>query len=126
MSDRLSLGPIQVVGNSPFEINDAFRQVSERLDELKGLRGRGMIFDRVRVDDPAVSSDAMTLGSFSESVDVFVTLVTVQTITAAKTFSGTVTFGSTTTFQNTVTLSQASLRYADSNGTVLHSFGSST
>ena len=126
MSDRLSMGPIQITSVSVFEVNDALRQVSERIDELKGLRGRGMIFDRVRVDDPTVSSDAMTLGSFGSSVDVFVTLVTTQTITAAKTFSGAVTFGSTTTFQNTVTLSQASLRYADSNGTVLHSFGSST
>ena len=114
MSNRDSLGPIQITGVSVFELNDALQQVMERIDALKGLRGRGMIYDRVRVDDPTVASDAMTLGTFDDSTTVFVTKTTTQTISGLKTFTA------------TVTLNAASLRYTDSNGTVLHCFGSST
>jgi hypothetical protein len=61
MSDRLSQGPVQVFGNSPVEINDALRQISDRLDEAKGLRGRALMFDRLRVDNPLVTKDAVNL-----------------------------------------------------------------
>lgn len=61
MSDRLSLGPIQVTGNSVFEINDALRQIQERIDEAKGLRGRHRVFDRVGVSSPTEAGDAATL-----------------------------------------------------------------
>lgn len=39
-----SLGPIQVYDATVFSINDAFRQIVERIDELKGLRGSLTIF----------------------------------------------------------------------------------
>ena len=38
MSNRESEGPIQVLGNSPQEINDALATITNRLDHLKGLR----------------------------------------------------------------------------------------
>ena len=49
MSNRLSLGPVQVVENSVISINDALRQIQNRLDEMKGLRGRSLTFDRIKV-----------------------------------------------------------------------------
>ncbi len=98
MSDRLSLGPVQVFSNDPFVLNDAFRQLSERIDELKGLRGRGLIHDRVGVSDPVVTGDAVNLGTRDAS-----NVVTTPT--------GRMTYGSDV------------VKYTDANGTDLHGFG---
>lgn len=70
MSRNLSLGGIQVFDNSIASINLALLQVQMRLDELKGLHGRSLIYDRVRADDPNESSDAVTLGSLQEGAAV--------------------------------------------------------
>ena len=59
MADRLSLGPVQIFDADVLSINEALRQLSERIDELKGLRGRTLIYDRVRADDPTESQDAL-------------------------------------------------------------------
>jgi len=63
MVNNLTMGPVQVFSNDVASLNDALQQVSSRIDELKGLRGRGETFDRLRVDDPLVAQDAETLGS---------------------------------------------------------------
>ena len=98
MTDRLSQGPVQVFGTSPVEINDAFRQVQERLDELKGLRGRAQMFDRLRVEDPTVDKDAVNLATRDAS-DV------------VKSPTGRMTYGTDV------------VKYTDTNGTDLHGFG---
>lgn len=63
MADRLALGPVQVFGTDLHALNDAFRQLSERIDALKGLRGRAEVFDRLRVDDPEAADEALTQGA---------------------------------------------------------------
>lgn len=70
MSNRESEGPIQVWGNSPQEINDALAQISNRLDHLKGLRGRTQIWDRIRANDPSADQDVLTRGSLQTVAQV--------------------------------------------------------
>ena len=98
MTDRLSEGPIQVFDTSIVGLNDAFRQVQNRLDHLKGLRGRAELFDRVQVSDPVVSGDAVNLSTRDAEGLVSQT-------------SGFMFYGTT------------KITYTDSNGTVLHGFG---
>ena len=66
MVDNLTKGPVQVIGNDVASINYALRDVQERIDELSGLRGRAMIYDRARIDSPAVATDAVDLQSLLE------------------------------------------------------------
>lgn len=98
MSDRLSLGPVQVFDTTIFSLNDGFRQLSDRIDALKGLRGRAEVFDRVRVEDPTVEKDAVNLAT--RDADDVVTSPT-----------GRMTYGSDV------------IKYTDVNGTDLHGFG---
>lgn len=53
-------GLIQVFGNSVAEINDALRQVLERLDKQKGLRGRAEVHDRLGASAPTETGDVAT------------------------------------------------------------------
>ena len=46
MVDRLTQGPAQIFNLDVSSINYALRDLSERIDELSGLRGRAMIYDR--------------------------------------------------------------------------------
>lgn len=61
MTTNLSKGPIQIMDNSVLEINDALRQLTDRLDGIDGLRGRSRTFDRLGVETPTVAADAATL-----------------------------------------------------------------
>lgn len=63
MVTNLSAGPIQVIDASVEGINLALAEVLERIDSLKGLRGRGETFDRLRIDSPAEQTDAVDLKS---------------------------------------------------------------
>lgn len=63
MVANVSLGPVQVYSLDIASLNLALRELSERLDALKGLRGRSEIFDRTRVDSPSVATDAVDLQS---------------------------------------------------------------
>jgi hypothetical protein len=56
--DAKSLGPIQLADASLPAINDAFRQLVDRIDESKGLRGRAQVYDRLGVSAPTQASDA--------------------------------------------------------------------
>ena len=71
MVNRASQGPVQVFSLDLSTINLALRDLSERLDALKGLRGRSEIFDRMRVDSPAQLSDAIDLGSLDDREALF-------------------------------------------------------
>lgn len=74
MADRSSEGPININDLNIFEINDAFRQIQDRLDHLKGLRGRTLTYDRIRSEDPRERSDVLTSGSLATVAQVvFVT-----------------------------------------------------
>ena len=53
-------GTIQVFGNSIPEINDALRQILERLDAQKGLRGRTEVHDRIGASAPTETGDVAT------------------------------------------------------------------
>ena len=66
MVDQLTKGPVQVFDLDIASLNYALRDLSERLDELSGLRGRAMIYDRARVDSPSVDTDAVDLQSLLE------------------------------------------------------------
>ena len=143
MSDRLSLGPVQVTGLSLVEINDALRQIQDRQDEASGLRGRRLIYDRVRVNNPTENLDALNLGSLTDEVEgLFATVAPPEvadassagtsTTTLARqdhthkgvSITGTQTVSGIKTFSATVTLSEASaLKYTDTNGQILHGFG---
>lgn len=63
MVNNLSLGPVQIFTLETASVNGALRDLSERIDALKGLRGRTEIWDRTRVDDPTQAQDALTLGA---------------------------------------------------------------
>lgn len=107
MAERQSLGLIEARELSLPAINDAFRMLSERVDGLKGLRGRVSIFDRVRVDPPTEAQDAVNLGALDDPGDVVFT-GGAQTITGVKTVQG------------------VAMRWTDSAGVLIHAFGTQT
>lgn len=71
MSNNLSLGPVQTFSLDLGSINLALRELSERIDELKGLRGRALIWDRAQVSAPSADSDAVDLGSLTSRESLF-------------------------------------------------------
>lgn len=72
MSTNLTQGIMQVVDNSVWSINDALRQITQRLDDLKGLSGQVTINDRVAVSNPVVVADAVNLGSLNSTLTGYV------------------------------------------------------
>ena len=71
MTDNLSRGPLMVSSNDPTEINIVLQEIQTRIDEMNGLRGRTLIYDRARVDNPTQSQDALTLGTVSSTESLF-------------------------------------------------------
>lgn len=65
MAQGLTQGPIQVVTNSPAEINQALVTITNILDELRGLRGRILTYDRIRAEAATASDDVVTLGTIT-------------------------------------------------------------
>ena len=112
MSDNLTRAPLQVFDLDISQINDALRQIQNQLDEMQGLRGRALVWDRMQVSDPTVSLDALNLGS--AGLGTFVTTGTAQTITATKTFTANQTWDT------------KAIRVIDGNGQLIHSFGTIT
>ena len=104
MSENLSLGPLQVFDNDVASINDALRQVCDRIDEAKGLRGRALIFDRTQVSAPAEGTDAVNLDAANSALLPFVTTDGNQTITGEKIFT-------------------APVRILGDDGELIHAFG---
>lgn len=93
MSNRLSLGPVQVYGDTVADINLALRELQERLDAMKGLRGRSLIYDRMRVDDPTEIKDAINRPLAATSLpSTVVEDNTAETITGTWTVTGSWTF----------------------------------
>ena len=82
MADRQSLGPLQVLTNSPVEINRVLQEVVDRIDGLKGLRGVVTIHERVIVPNPVNDTDAVN----KQSVTTVSSGVS-ETITGLKTFN---------------------------------------
>lgn len=70
MSSRQSEGIVQVFTNDPREINDALATITNRLDHLKGLRGRTELWDRIRANDPTEDQDVLTRGSLQTIAQV--------------------------------------------------------
>jgi hypothetical protein len=101
VSNNDSLGPIMIADMSVFAINDALRQIGDRIDDSKGLRGRAQIFDRTQVSDPVIGTDAVNLDT---ATGVIVTLDTDQTVVGTKSFT-------------------LPVRMIDANGFLIHSFG---
>jgi hypothetical protein len=66
MVQNLSLGPVQVHGNTPAEINLALLELQNRADEQRGLRGRALVHDRVRLSSPTEGSDGVDLQSLQQ------------------------------------------------------------
>ena len=71
MSNNLTLGPVQILSNDVASLNLAFQQCLDRIDELVGLRGRALIWDRAQVSSPTVASDAVDLGSLTARESLF-------------------------------------------------------
>ena len=71
MSNNLSLGPVQTFSLDLASVNLALRELSERIDELKGLRGRSLIWDRTQVSSPTIDTDAVDLQSLLEQESRF-------------------------------------------------------
>lgn len=105
MSDNLSRGPLQVLTGDVLELNDVFRRIRQELDEVQGLNGRALLYDRVAVGTPSAVDDAAQLGSIPTG---FVTINTTQTITGLKTLSG------------------VAFRLIDSSSTLIHAWGTKT
>lgn len=106
MANNLTSEPIQVLTNDPLEINAAFSRIQEQLDAARGLRGRATIHDRVKVDDPLVSSDAVNLANRDAGG-----LLTLAALENSGFTAGRMTYGTDIIY------------YTDVNGTVLHAFG---
>lgn len=62
MSNNLSEGPVIISDLSVEGINQALLSLQERQDQAKGLRGRATVHDRLGIDDPSETSDAVSLG----------------------------------------------------------------
>jgi hypothetical protein len=147
MTTQQTLGPVQVMGTSLVEINDALRQIQKRIDALAGLNGRVTIHDRVGVDDAVVDTDAVNQGTLngyratvappkvtdasavgaattfakSDHTHQGVNLDVAQTITGAKTVTGVLTVdGVNLVIKLGAT---AGLKILDPNGHLLHCFG---
>lgn len=71
MSNNLTLGALQVHDNSVLSINLALAEVLERIDQLKGLRGRSEVWDRMQISSPSVATDAVDLGSLTDREALF-------------------------------------------------------
>jgi hypothetical protein len=71
MTNNASLGPVQVFRLDIASLNYALRDLSERIDQLKGLRGRAAVYDRLRVSSPTEASDAVDLGSINDRESLF-------------------------------------------------------
>ena len=71
MSNNLTLGPAQILDLSVPSINLALQDLTNRIDEIKGLRGRTELWDRAQVSSPSVSSDAVDLGSLVSRESLF-------------------------------------------------------
>ena len=71
MSNNLSMGPVQILSLDVASLNLAFAELQNRLDALKGLRGRAEVWDRVRVESPTQAADAVDLGSLEEREALF-------------------------------------------------------
>lgn len=54
-----SLGPIQITEPDILSINDALRQLYQRIDSLTGLQGRVLLYDRMQVSNPTAATDAV-------------------------------------------------------------------
>lgn len=63
MVANTSLGPLQIQSLDLSSMNLAFMELQNRIDVLRGLRGRSLVHDRQRIDSPTVSDDAVDLQS---------------------------------------------------------------
>src|SRR3972149_4015798 len=112
MSDNLTRAPLQVFDLDISQLNGGLRQIQNQLDEMHGLRGRALVWDRMQVSDPTVSLDALNLGS--AGLGTFVATGTAPTITAKKNFTANQTWDT------------KAIRVIDGNGQLIHSFGTIT
>lgn len=101
MSNNLSRGVFNVLSNDPLELNIQFQRIREELDEIQGLRGRAVTYDRLGVSTPTQNDDAAQLGNIPGSTAVVM---------------------GSTSISNEM-LSTRVLRFVDANGTLIHSFG---
>lgn len=70
MANNLNSGPIQVYDNSVASLNLALAQILERLDNASGLRGAATVHDRLGVNAPSASGDAVNLGTLDNAESV--------------------------------------------------------
>jgi len=117
MARNLSQGPVQVVSADVVSINDALRQVAERMDVLKGLSGRSVIHDRVGVANPVLDEDAVNQRSVGR--DAFMTLDSDQDITGEKTFEDTTVILT----RSSMSVTGGSIKIHDGDGNILHGMG---
>ena len=59
MTERLSRGPVQITELSLVAINDALREVQDRIDELFGLRGGFDVHSDLTIDRVKHGTDAV-------------------------------------------------------------------
>lgn len=71
MSSNLNLGPAQIYNLDVASINLALQELSNRIDEIKGLRGRTELWDRAQVSSPTTGTDAVDLGSLTGRESLF-------------------------------------------------------
>lgn len=125
MTRNRTLGTVLVTELSVPALNDALRRIQGRIDEIKGLKGRSLIWDRVRGDDPEEASDFVT----RQYGDVtFVDVGSDQEITGQKTFTTTIllTQGARVAGGSITGQEPAVLRWIDLNNQLIHAWGTST
>ena len=105
MVDNLTKGPVQVISNDVPSLNVALLDLQERIDELSGLRGRAMIYDRTRIDSPLVDTDAVDLQSLLDQES--------RTRMDIIAHPGTVIFAPGTTYAEISTAYRQNLDFAD-------------
>lgn len=89
MSNNLSEGPVQIFDTTVAAINLALRDIQARMDAIKGLQGRVMVYDRIRADAAEEADDVVTLGSMTTLENQpFVTVSSSTVLTAERVLTG--------------------------------------
>ena len=125
MTRNRTLGTVLLTELSLPALNVALRRIQARVDEIKGLKGRSLIWDRVRGDDPEDTEDFVTK-QFGAAT--FVDIENPQEITGQKTFATTILLeqGARVNGGSITGIEPAVLRWIDLNNQLIHAWGTAT
>jgi hypothetical protein len=90
MSQNLTLGPVLVFDNSVAAINFALIELQDRTDKARGIKGRTLVHDRLRVSDDTEADDAVNQRSINRLAQGAVGNILTDTATITLTYDATI------------------------------------